>query len=181
MQHTLEPMVYVGTYGKYNNGSINGGWLKIADYADKQEFYDAINELHADELAANGEIEPMFQDWQDIPDAWIGESWIADDAFVLFGSDSRYSDEQRSAIKAYIGTFRSTQNVDFDEILEKYKGTTDDKSAWFSVWLDETGFFESWPQTAINYFDYDSYQRDCELEGLYFVEAGQGNYFVFWG
>lgn len=25
--------VYVGTYGKYNNGSLSGAWLDLSDYS----------------------------------------------------------------------------------------------------------------------------------------------------
>ena len=41
-----EASVYVGTYGKYNNGSLFGAWLDLSDYADKEEFYEACRELH---------------------------------------------------------------------------------------------------------------------------------------
>ena len=41
-----EARVYVGTYGKYNNGSLFGAWLDLSDYADKEEFYEACRELH---------------------------------------------------------------------------------------------------------------------------------------
>ena len=44
-----EARVYVGTYGKYNNGSLFGAWLDLSDYADKEEFYEACRELHKDE------------------------------------------------------------------------------------------------------------------------------------
>ena len=40
-----EARVYVGTYGKYNNGSLFGAWLDLSDYADKEEFYEACREL----------------------------------------------------------------------------------------------------------------------------------------
>ena len=33
--------VYVGTYGKYNNGSLFGAWLDLSNYSDKEEFYEA--------------------------------------------------------------------------------------------------------------------------------------------
>lgn len=33
--------VYVGTYAKYNNGSLSGAWLNLSDYSDKEEFYEA--------------------------------------------------------------------------------------------------------------------------------------------
>jgi antirestriction protein len=44
-----ESRVYVGTYGKYNTGSIKGAWLNLADYADKEAFLTACTELHKDE------------------------------------------------------------------------------------------------------------------------------------
>ena len=48
-----EASVYVGTYGKYNNGSLFGAWLDLSDYADKEEFYEACRELHKDEEVRN--------------------------------------------------------------------------------------------------------------------------------
>ena len=41
-----EAKVYVGTYVKYNNGSLSGAWLDLSDYSDKEEFYEACRELH---------------------------------------------------------------------------------------------------------------------------------------
>ena len=48
-----EAKVYVGTYGKYNNGSLSGAWLDLSDYSDKEEFYEACRELHKDEEMRN--------------------------------------------------------------------------------------------------------------------------------
>ncbi len=66
--------VYVGTYGKYNAGSLFGEWLDLSDYSDKEEFYDACRELHKDEEDA----EFMFQDWENVPENLIGESWLSE-------------------------------------------------------------------------------------------------------
>ena len=44
--------VYVGTYAKYNDGSIFGKWLKLSDYADRKEFYEACAQLHSDEAVS---------------------------------------------------------------------------------------------------------------------------------
>ena len=41
-----ELRVYVGTYGKYNSGSIDGQWLNIKDYKSVDDFYIACRELH---------------------------------------------------------------------------------------------------------------------------------------
>lgn len=64
--------VYVGTYAKYNSGSLNGKWLTLSDYKDRSEFYAACRELHKDEA----DPEFMFQDWEGVPSWMIGESDI---------------------------------------------------------------------------------------------------------
>ena len=61
------PRIYVGTYAKYNNGSIQGEWLDLDDYTDKSDFIQACLELHDDEE----DPELMFQDWENIPVALI--------------------------------------------------------------------------------------------------------------
>ena len=53
-----EAKVYVGTYGKYNNGSLSGAWLDLSDYSDKEEFYEACRELHKDEEDAEYMFKP---------------------------------------------------------------------------------------------------------------------------
>ena len=44
-----EARVYVGTYNKYNSGSLFGKWLDLSDYSGKDEFLEACRELHEDE------------------------------------------------------------------------------------------------------------------------------------
>ena len=61
--------LYVGTYAKYNNGSIFGKWLKLSDYSDASEFFEACKELHSDEEDA----EYMFQDVENVPDHLYSE------------------------------------------------------------------------------------------------------------
>lgn len=56
--------VYVGTYGKYSNGSLRGGWVDLADCAgDMDAFFDACKALHSDET----DPEFMVQTWEDAP------------------------------------------------------------------------------------------------------------------
>lgn len=64
--------VYVGTYHKYNSGSLAGKWLTLADYANRDEFYAACRDIHKDEA----DPEFMFQDWEGVPSWMIGESHI---------------------------------------------------------------------------------------------------------
>ena len=50
--------LYVGTYKKYNAGSLKGAWLDLADYATPEAFEAACRRLHRDER----DPELMFQD-----------------------------------------------------------------------------------------------------------------------
>lgn len=52
--------IYVGSYYKYNNGSLYGKWLNLSDYSDFEELQKAMYELHSDE----SEPEFMFQDFE---------------------------------------------------------------------------------------------------------------------
>lgn len=55
---TTTPAVYVGTYHKYNCGSIYGKWFDLTEFDGREEFYEACQALHADEWDA----EFIFQD-----------------------------------------------------------------------------------------------------------------------
>ncbi|HMP91047.1 MAG TPA: antirestriction protein ArdA, partial [Kiritimatiellia bacterium] len=59
---TNTPRVYVGTYAKYNDGSIAGEWIDLEGH-DADSFRDACLELHKDEA----DPELMFQDFEGFP------------------------------------------------------------------------------------------------------------------
>lgn len=65
--------VYVGTYKKYNNGSIAGGWLDLADYKTYDEFLRACKSLHKDER----DPEFMIQDTENFPDGLKCLEWLS--------------------------------------------------------------------------------------------------------
>lgn len=43
------PAVYVGTYHKYNCGSLAGMWVDLSTFVDYAEFIDFCHALHCDE------------------------------------------------------------------------------------------------------------------------------------
>ena len=69
-----EPSIYVGTYRKYNNGSLRGAWIDLTEYNTKSAFYNHIQKLHADE----DDPEYMFQDFENFPACFYGESYLDD-------------------------------------------------------------------------------------------------------
>ena len=44
-----EARIYVGTYAKYNNGSLQGEWVELSDFYDLGDFMERCAEIHEDE------------------------------------------------------------------------------------------------------------------------------------
>ena len=112
-----EASVYVGTYGKYNNGSLFGAWLDLSDYADKEEFYEACRELHKDEEDA----EFMFQDWENVPEGLIGESWISENFFTLRDAVEQLGDTEQEAFFVWCNyKSRDLSEEDADDLIKNF-------------------------------------------------------------
>lgn len=60
----LQPKVYVGTYKKYNEGNLKGGWITLTDYNNYAAFLTACRQMHKDEC----DPELMIQDVDEMPD-----------------------------------------------------------------------------------------------------------------
>lgn len=73
----LQPKVYVGTYKKYNESSLKGGWLTLTDYKDYDEFCAACRKLHKDEH----DPELMIQDCSNMPDGLSVMEWLSEQEF----------------------------------------------------------------------------------------------------
>ena len=151
-EHT--PSIYVGTYGKYNNGSLYGKWVDLDDFDSKEDFYRyCTEELHADEP----DCELMFQDYEYIPKCFIGESWI-DGRFWDFMKDNTYPYEVKYAIANYFGDADEYFNS-IDDIMVYYNCKNMAQVAM--EYIDECGF----PQNMDSYFDFESFGRDCSYDG----------------
>ena len=44
-----EARIYVDTYAKYNNGSLQGEWVELSDFYDLDGFMERCAEIHEDE------------------------------------------------------------------------------------------------------------------------------------
>ncbi|MEY4720035.1 MAG: hypothetical protein RL563_2653 [Pseudomonadota bacterium] len=88
------PALYVGTYAKYNSGSIKGAWIDLEDFAgDREGFYEKCREIHADE----DDPEFMFQDYQCFPKSFYCESNAPEALFAWLELD----DGDREMIEKY--------------------------------------------------------------------------------
>lgn len=123
--------VYVGTYAKYNAGSIRGAWIELDDYAgDREAFLAACAELHKDEQ----DPEFMFPDYQGFPDSFYGESHLPESLFDWL----ELNDEERELMARYEDAFGCAAS-DIDQARDSFVGTYDDGADFAETLADECG------------------------------------------
>jgi len=161
------PSIYVGTYKKYNEGSLYGQWLDLTEYADKDEFLQACAELHADEE----DPEFMFQDWEGINDKYISESSISDDFFTFQANTADFDEDKLAAYETFISVFG---NDDISEFEDSFQGAYDSEEDFTYQLVEDCGYLSGVPETVANYFDYEKFSRD-----LFMSDYHYDNGFVF--
>ena len=173
-QKTMEQIkIYVGTYGKYNSGSIEGAWIDVTEL-DKDEFYSKCKELHRDEE----DPEFHFQDWEciDLLEDFISEGGTDKEFWELKEQIKDLSDEQIEALTAYQNLFGTIDVQDFeDRYYGHFEGFFGDINSVFGRhMLEEMGELENVPQHLRYYIDEEAYGRDLlindfsEYEGFVF-------------
>lgn len=150
--------IYVGTYAKYNDGSIFGKWLKLSDYADRGEFYQACAKLHSDEE----DPEYMFQDYEHIPKGLIGESWLSENIFEVLQALENLSENDLEAFLIWCDNDHADLSEgDIDEMIHEfeiyYVGHYEDEEDFARELVEER---EDLSDFAKQYFDYEAYARD---------------------
>ena len=148
------PCLYVGTYEKYNNGSLDGAWVDLTQFKDKDEFYDFIEKLHKDEH----DPEFMFQDFQNFPEFLYSECELDERIFDWLA----LPDEQREYIAAY---WDEIGQDDIDYIEEAFYGCYKDFNEFVYDSVDNcfSHIFKDHP-TMETYFDYEAYGRDLTYD-----------------
>ena len=169
MENISEARIYVGTYAKYNGGSILGKWLDLSDYSDKEEFYEACRELHKDEQ----DPEFMFQDWEYIPSDLIGESWLAENIFEIIEAIDELDDDKKAAFEVWLnhGSYDITTKDITDLIRsfeDDFQGAYNDEEDYAYEIVEEC---YDLPEFAKIYFDYAKFARDLFM-GDYWFEDG---------
>lgn len=157
---TMETIkIYVGTFEKYNNGSIQGAWIDVTEL-DKEEFYLKCKELHKDEE----DPEFMFQDWEcpDLLNDFISEGGTDPEFWELKEQIKDLSDDQIEALTAYQNIFGTIDVQDFeDKYFGHFEGFFGDINREFGEhMLEEMGELEQVPQHLRYYIDAEAYGRD---------------------
>jgi antirestriction protein len=148
--------LYVGTYNKYNNGSIQGAWIDLTDYTDSESFYQACAELHADEQ----DPEFMFQDFKGFPKDLYSESGNVDAIYeyIDFLNETHLSQEAVDA-GLWLG-------IPLDKLEDAYYGQFDSDTDLAYEFIESTGLLQGVPDSITNYFDYEAFGRDLAMDFL---------------
>ena len=111
------PKIYVGTYAKYNDGSIDGKWITISDYNTYEEFVNACRELHSDE----DDPEFMVQDYENFPRKWYHEGGLpSEEEFDKINEFYMMDDDEKAAYEEYVDL--DYGDDDIEAFREKYIG-----------------------------------------------------------
>ena len=153
------PAVYVGTYHKYNCGSIAGAWLDLSMFESYEEFEEVCRILHADE----DEPEFMFQDFMNFPEDWYCESFMGEYDFYKIQEFAELDEDKRKIFMAYEGY---ANEDDIDTCFDRYQGEYDSMED-FAEYLVSEMDLERQLGNWIQYFDYKAFARD--LENDYFM------------
>lgn len=163
------PRIYVGTYAKYNAGSIAGAWLDLEDYSDREAFYEACAKLHANEP----DPEFMFQGYEGFPKAFYAESHVSEELFAWLELD----ESDRELLDVY--QTHVDQSGDIETARDAYAGQFDSESDWASSFLEDTGGLEGVPEHLQYYIDFEAYARDAQLGGDMTFARHKGEVWAF--
>ena len=161
--------IYVGTYAKYNNGSIFGKWLTLGEYSDLSEFYDACMELHKDE----DDPEFMFQDFE-APDLFKNSIWEGGIDEDIFEIAEAMEDKDIDMVSAYVSLMGKKLTPELIEQAEQsFYGHFDSYTDLAEDYAEQTAMLNEVPESIQRYFDFEAFGRDLSYDfmdenGYYF-------------
>ncbi|EGE3111591.1 antirestriction protein ArdA [Shigella sonnei] len=158
----VAPAVYVGTWHKYNCGSIAGRWFDLTTFDDERDFFAACRALHQDEA----DPELMFQDYEGFPGNMASEchiNWAWVEGFRL--------SRDEGCEEAYRLWVEDTGETDFDTFRDAWWGEADSEEAFAVEFASDTGLLADVPETVALYFDYEAYARDLFLDSFTFIDG----------
>lgn len=158
------PCVYCGTYHKYNNGSIDGGWIEISTFYDYEDFINFCNAIHSDEDGP----ELMFQDYQGFPNSWYSESCMGEDTFYKI---LEYAELCENHDQAAVDAFIDDLGRDLSSFEDSYEGKFNSEEDFAYKVVDECYDLEKIMGDLSSYFDYEAFARDLFMTDYDFVDG----------
>lgn len=148
------PSVYVGTYGKYNDGSLCGLWIDLTTFDDCEDFVNFCKALHADEE----DPELDAQDWKCLPPGLDGDDLFIKNKWELLTEYIELCDRyDADAVDAYVSCFDLNS---LDRFEERYQGKYDSEEDFAENLVNELYDLDRTMGNLSYYFDYAKFARD---------------------
>ena len=148
------PAVYVGTYGKYNNGSLDGDWVDLTTFDSYDEFLEwCRDKLHKDEPDA----ELMFQDYENFPPKYYDEWSLDPELWDYIEVVKKYDKDMVDAV------LEDGYNLDALDDAICYPGCFSMRDVVEEI-LREMGFEAFRRETWESVFDYDHFGREIQWD-----------------
>jgi len=169
------PAVYVGTYSKYNRGSLGGRWVDLEQFAgDRAGFLAHCAEIHADEH----DPELMFQDFQGFPREFYGESCLPERLFEWL----EMSEDDRELLARYIDA-TGDDDAELSDAQDHYAGTYGSGAEYAEslaedLGIIQTGMTKNMPDWLVHCIDWDR-AWECELRFDYSTSEHDGQLWIF--
>ena len=145
--------VYVGTYHKYNCGSLDGAWVDLESFHNVRELMKFLYRLHADEA----EPEFMVQDYMNFPRRFYSESMNEHDFAELF-KWLNLDTEEREMCAEYWKEIDESASI--DEIADRLVWSGD-SNEYFDELAEEALSDYNVPNFLQYCFDYEKWREMC--------------------
>ena len=157
------PAVYVGTYGKYNCGSIFGEWLDLSTFDSYDDFLEVCRVIHHDEK----DPEFMAQDFENFPREWYTEGFMSRDEFNKIHEFAELNEYEREMVLGYLEAFNE-KDAEWQKVQDKCMGEWSSEEDFAQQFADDCCMLENVPDSIKNYFDYSAFARDLFMCDYYF-------------
>lgn len=147
------PALYVGTYHKYNEGSIFGAWFDLTKFYDYDDFIEACRVLHGDEE----DPELMFQDFMYFPEQWYSEGYFTEELFNKIIEFAELDENDREAYRTFLNCIDS--KADIQDFRNAYCGEFASEEEYATCFM-----MQEYPEIYNGpwgmYFDFKAYAED---------------------
>lgn len=173
--------IYLTNLGKYNEGELIGEWVDLP--ATDDELEEVKNRIGiSDEPDENGNYyeEYFITDYDNDYGYKVDEYENLDDLNEIAEQLEDLDEEQKDAVHAYTECMYD----DIEKAVEivtngdyrVYYDCDDMADVAYEV-VQECGYLEQMPENLRNYFDYEAFGRDLDIEGTFAYY--NGNYYEF--
>ena len=181
--------VFVTNLGKYNEGNLCGEWIELPiEEEDLNEVFDKIKICHENEdgekvnyydSVGNPYEEIFFSSFEtDIDGLEIPEHISIEDLNEMAEEIDNLDEEEQDVLSgllkeggySYENAISVIDNQQYNVYYDCFNMSDIAKQV-----VEQCGYLDKMPEHLRNYFDYEAYGRDLEIEGN-FVYLGEGAY-----